>query len=274
MQQESSVKTIPNAQDKSIFTILDECFGANWTWELADEKFYADGTSVCTTVTVYIPGRVLTGRSMCKLKDYPSNHERAVDNACLHITEEVKICQQVSPLLDSEMAKTQNMTPEQIMESLNNMTEGFTEQPIQNTPNTPIESNIQQFPNKSINELLDNTPEDFPIYSGSETNQQVAQDINTQPAQEPLPTSPPQPQLNTQTTEYGPDDPQPRYKGFSQNQIDGINKFKSDFDVINDNMFANYVKTWNKELKDKNDIKPDNVDEFLKWIDTLGKMDC
>ena len=68
--------------------------------------------------------------------------------------------------------------------------------------------------------------------------------------------------------------PQAKYKGFSQRQIDGLNKFKKDFDILNDQMFDNYVNTWDKTLTSKKDITPANADAFLAWAENLGKMGC
>ena len=70
------------------------------------------------------------------------------------------------------------------------------------------------------------------------------------------------------------DTPQEKLKGFSQHQIDRINQFKKNYDILNDTMFDNYVKTWDKTLTGKKDITPSNVDTFLKWVDELGKMVC
>ena len=73
---------------------------------------------------------------------------------------------------------------------------------------------------------------------------------------------------------YRPDAPQDRYKGFSQRQIDRLNKFKADFDIMNDEMFGNYVNTWDKSLTSKKDITPANANAFLSWVENLGKMGC
>lgn len=259
MQQENTVKIIPNVPDKNIIDILDEAFDKNWTWELTDERFYADGQSVSTTVTVYLPGRVLTGRAMCKLKDYLDNHERAIGNACFRLIGTRQPYQSVSPLLESEMAKTQNMTAEQIMASLSHT-----------ASLNPVNSDTQ--PINSSSEV------GIPEVSQNTINPETAQVPATPPqlkTQESIPTT----QTNASTAPpvdgvYGPDDPQPRYKGFSQSQIDKLNQFKADFDILNDDMFANYVKTWDKALKSKGDIIPSNVNAFLAWVDSLGKMDC
>ncbi len=259
MQQENTVKIIPNVPGKNIIDILDEAFDKNWTWELTDERFYADGQSVSTTVTVYLPGRVLTGRAMCKLKDYLDNHERAIDNACFRLMGTMQPYQSVSPLLESEMAKAQNMTAEQIMASLS---QTASLNPV-NSDTQPINSSSSEvgIPEVSQNNITLETavmpttppPQIQPINSQANTQQ---------PIQEPP------------NGVYGPDDPQPRYKGCSQNQMDGIKQFKTDFDILNDDMFNNYIKTWDKKLKTKADLTAANVDSFLKWIDSLGKMDC
>ena len=43
------------------------------------------------------------------------------------------------------------------------------------------------------------------------------------------------------------------------------------FDITNDEMFGNYVNTWDKRLSSKRDINPGNIDAFLDWADSLGE---
>ena len=261
LEKTSTIKTIPETTYQNIFATLDRCFDNQWTWELADERFYADGSSVSTTVTLYIPGRVLTGRATCKLKDYPDNHKQALYNACSSIIKTSQPYQAISPLEDSEMEKSKNMTTEEIMQALNQYGPSDSQNQTIQTPITPFPElgNAEVIPEitpATQTPIMDNTPPQQLQPTNSQPN-------NLQTAQEPTDKI------------YGDDEPQPKYKGFSKNQFDRVNQFKADFDVLNDSMFANYVKTWNKELVNgKNDIKPHNVDAFLEWVDSLGKMDC
>ena len=90
---------------------LNKHFGHQWAWEITDEKLVMDGTMVSTTVAVYIPGRVLTGRAFNKIKDYGENHLRALVDACSVITAQDMRTQNSAPVAP---ANTQ-MTPDQIM---------------------------------------------------------------------------------------------------------------------------------------------------------------
>jgi hypothetical protein len=153
------------------------------------------------------------------------------------------------------------MTAEQIMASLS-----------QTASLNPVNSDAQPI-NSSSSEV------GIPEVSQNTINPETAQVPVTPPPQLKTQESIPTTQANTSAAPpvdgvYGPDDPQPRYKGFSQSQVDKLNQFKADFDVLNDDMFANYVKTWDKALKSKGDITPSNVNTFLAWVDSLGKMDC
>ena len=110
-----------------------------------------------------------------------------------------------------------------------------------------------------------------------ELNQEVGINTpqnNTQ-SQPPMPPQQNNPQMNmnnNQNVDYNA--PQARLKGFSQRQVDGINKFKKDYEITNDAMFDSWVNTWKPELTSKKDIIPDNVDEFLKFNDDMGKKGC
>ena len=81
MGQNKVFSKIPEVVYTDIIKVLDKHFDYNWTWEIADEKLVMDNNAICTTVTVYIPGRVVTGRSLCKIKDYHENHLRAILDA-------------------------------------------------------------------------------------------------------------------------------------------------------------------------------------------------
>ena len=73
---------MPSVAHTDIIPALNRHFHDQWTWEIADERFAMDNTVVCTTVTLYTPGRIYTGRSLCKIKDYETNHLAALLDAC------------------------------------------------------------------------------------------------------------------------------------------------------------------------------------------------
>ena len=110
-----------------------------------------------------------------------------------------------------------------------------------------------------------------------ELNQEVGintpqNNIQSQPSMPSQQNNPQMNMNNNQNVDYNA--PQARLKGFSQRQVDGINKFKKDYEITNDAMFDSWVNTWKPELTSKKDIIPDNVDEFLKFIDDMGKKGC
>ena len=128
------------------------------------------------------------------------------------------------------------MTPDQIMNVVNS-----NQQPAQNV--------------EQLNPIIPSAGDEIPFNSAVDA---IQQGMNAM--QQPIPD------------DY--DTPQPRLKGFSQHQIDRLNKFKTDVDILNDEMFGNFVNTWDKNLTSKNDIVPSNANAFLDWAENLGKMAC
>ena len=231
-----------------IIPALDGYFGKQWTWELADERFVMDNTAVCTTITLYTPGRVCTGRSLCKIKDYSENHLFAILNACQSFIEKGTVKPQPQPTTNPA---SQQMTPDQIMNALGQQ------------PQQQIDTAAQFYNYKDENGM---PAEKVPFEAITDNcHKELNQEI-TGSNQTPIPQSP------MQSADYNA--PQARYKGFSQCQIDRLNKFKKDFDILNDQMFGNYVNTWDKSLTSKSDITPVNADAFLSWAENLGKMGC
>lgn len=265
---------MPEVAYANIIPALDKHFNGQWTWELADERFAQDNTTVCTTVTVYTPGRVYTGRSLCKIKDYASNHLFAILDACQTFIEKNLAQPQSQPQTNPG---SQQMTPDQIMNALG-------QQPQQQQVNTAAQfynyKDAQGMPasevpfdaitdncHKELQQEMGMAPKDEPNQVPFDTgNPDGMVYHNAQPQQQPAPTP--------QQGGIDPDAPQDRYKGFSQRQIDRLNKFKADFDIMNDEMFGNYVNTWDKSLTSKKDITPANANAFLSWVENLGKMGC
>jgi hypothetical protein len=234
---------MPEVAYANIIPALDKHFNGQWTWELADERFAQDNTTVCTTVTVYTPGRVYTGRSLCKIKDYATNHLSAILDACQTFISR-NTAQPQTPVNPSPA--NQQMTPDQIMSALGQQAQ----------PQTPPQQ--QQVRNlNELNNLKDgngNPVEEVPFDAMS--------DLCVNESQQSMGMLP----------DY--DTPQDKLKGFSQHQIDRLNQFKKDFDIMNDEMFGNYVNTWDKSLTSKKDITPANANAFLNWVENLGKTGC
>ncbi len=73
---------LPDFDATLVYSELNKKFGSDWAWDLADERFYMGGTMVSTTVYVYVPGMVLTGRYQSGVNDYGKNHLQAIVEAC------------------------------------------------------------------------------------------------------------------------------------------------------------------------------------------------
>ena len=233
----------------NILSELDKHFNYQWTWELDDEKILLDNTAVSTTITLYTPGKIYTGRSYVKIKDYQVNHLYAILNACQSFMETNDINNNQS--IVNENINNQQMTANQIMEALN-------QQPQQsvNTVNDFYEykksdSNLPD--GVPFDEITDNCFNELQQELGAKSSSPIQQESN-----------------NGQ--DY--DAPLDKYKGFSQRQVDRLNQFKKDFDIINNEMFGNYVNMWDNNLHDKNHITPTNANAFLDWIDELKKQGC
>lgn len=246
---------IPQATPENIIPVLDNHFNGLWTWELADEKIMLDNTILFTTVTVYVPGRVLTGRSMTK--DYNSfgvNHLIAIYNACKSLMG-IENTPVNTPTVTQQV---QQMTSEQIMNAINQQPVAINQQPTVE-PIAQMPAPLPQpVPAMFMNQPIPGMPDEVPFDMAVDT---IQQGMNA--------AIPPQP-VGDDTY----DKPLEKYKGFSQRQIDRLNKFKVDFDIVNDEMFGNFVNTWNKNLSSKSDIIPSNANDFLDWAENLGKMAC
>lgn len=80
----TQVDEIPYNQ---IFTLLRKVTNGDFSWNVADEQFVniEDEMCVMTTVTLYIPGYVSTGRSLIKLSRYADNHLFALLDAAKNL---------------------------------------------------------------------------------------------------------------------------------------------------------------------------------------------
>ena len=268
LAMQPNTQIMPETAYFDIIEALQKHFNGQWTWELADEKLIMDGTTVSTTVTLYIPGKVCTGRSLCKIKDYHNNHLFALLDACQTFMEKKTNSFIKGQPQNNESDPNHNtMTADEIMKAMGN------------TPQEQVNTAAQFYNYKDNNGM---PAEGVPFDSMTDNcHQELNQEVgintpqnNTQ-SQPPMPPQQNNPQMNmnnNQNVDYNA--PQARLKGFSQRQVDGINKFKKDYEITNDAMFDSWVNTWKPELTSKKDIIPDNVDEFLKFIDDMGKKGC
>ena len=268
LAMQPNTQIMPETAYFDIIEALQKHFNGQWTWELADEKLIMDGTTVSTTVTLYIPGKVCTGRSLCKIKDYHNNHLFALLDACQTFMEKKTNSFMKGQPQNNESDPNHNtMTADEIIKAMGN--------PPQEQVNTTAQfynykdNNGMPAEGVPFDSMTDNCHQELNQEVGINTPQN-----NTQ-SQPPMPPQQNNPQMNmnnNQNVDYNA--PQARLKGFSQRQVDGINKFKKDYEITNDAMFDSWVNTWKPELTSKKDIIPDNVDEFLKFIDDMGKKGC
>ena len=268
LAMQPNTQIMPETAYFDIIEALQRHFNGQWTWELADEKLIMDGTTVSTTVTLYIPGKVCTGRSLCKIKDYHNNHLFALLDACQTFMEKKTNSFMKGQPQNNESDPNHNtMTADEIIKAMGN--------PPQEQVNTAAQfynykdNNGMPAEGVPFDSMTDNCHQELNQEVGINTPQN-----NTQ-SQPPMPPQQNNPQMNmnnNQNVDYNA--PQARLKGFSQRQVDGINKFKKDYEITNDAMFDSWVNTWKPELTSKKDIIPDNVDEFLKFIDDMGKKGC
>ena len=268
LAMQPNTQIMPETAYFDIIEALQKHFNGQWTWELADEKLIMDGTTVSTTVTLYIPGKVCTGRSLCKIKDYHNNHLFALLDACQTFMEKKTNSFMKGQPQNNESDPNHNtMTADEIIKAIGN--------PPQEQVNTAAQfynykdNNGMPAEGVPFDSMTDNCHQELNQEVGINTPQN-----NTQ-SQPPMPPQQNNPQMNinnNQNVDYNA--PQARLKGFSQRQVDEINKFKKDYEITNDAMFDSWVNTWKPELTSKKDIIPDNVDEFLKFIDDMGKKGC
>ena len=268
LAMQPNTQIMPETAYFDIIEALQRHFNGQWTWELADEKLIMDGTTVSTTVTLYIPGKVCTGRSLCKIKDYHNNHLFALLDACQTFMEKKTNSFMKGQPQNNESDPNHNrMTADEIMKAMGN--------PPQEQVNTAVQfynykdNNGMPADVVPFDSMTDNCNQELNQENGINTPQNNAQ---SQPSMPPQQNNPQMNMNNNQNVDYNA--PQARLKGFSQRQVDGINKFKKDYEITNDAMFDSWVNTWKPELTSKKDIIPDNVDEFLKFIDDMGKKGC
>ena len=268
LAMQPNTQIMPETAYFDIIEALQRHFNGQWTWELADEKLIMDGTTVSTTVTLYIPGKVCTGRSLCKIKDYHNNHLFALLDACQTFMEKKTNSFMKGQPQNNESDPNHNtMTADEIIKAMGN--------PPQEQVNTAAQfynykdNNGMPADGVPFDSMTDNCHQELNQEVGINTPQNNTQ---SQPPMTPQQNNPQMNMNNNQNVDYNA--PQARLKGFSQRQVDGINKFKKDYEITNDAMFDSWVNTWKPELTSKKDIIPDNVDEFLKFIDDMGKKGC
>lgn len=239
---------MPEAAYFDIIKALDAHFQHNWAWDFGNTVFAMDNSVVSATVTVYAPGHIYTGRATCQVKDFANLHLYALVEAAQTFTQKSGVDPNQQPAPPSN-----NMTPEQIMNAVNGN-------------GGQVDSAAQFYNHKEANGIqADSVP-----YSGmsDKANHELQQEVGINNAM-----NPPQPPDNSQNGQQNNNDynaPKQELGGYSQSQIDRINQFKKQWDIINNEMFSNYVDMWKTGLT-KRDLNPQNIEDFLAWTTELGK---
>ena len=188
------------------------------------------------SVAVYIPGRILCGRAYSDV-NLKTLHNIAIYDACECLMTEA----------DNEMIV------------VNQESVSTKEEP---TNITPSQEDILKYvkeqaerQQKTEPSVVDNK-EDFYNYSNENGNNEVPFESMTDKC----------------IQEIAPKQDEPVNKfGYTQTQMNRMAKFKTDFEILNNEMFDNYVTTWDSKLTGKHDITPQNIDAFLDWTESLGK---
>ena len=233
-----------DSNPKNIIQLLNNAFGNNWAWTIDSEQIIE--SNLITIVTLYIPGRICTGRSVTLSKGMA--HYMALINACecisipLSVKEETKV--------ESESVVTQQVAQKAPVEQ-------ETVQPAQlsaddimalvNQNDTPQVDNLEQFYNQKNEEV--------PFDSITDNCQQQLQN-------EMFPMNPPvsPQQQNTQSS-----------MGFTDEQLARIRKLKQEYDMEDNQQFCNYIYKWSKgKFKSKSDLTPENIDDFISWVSSMG----
>ena len=298
------VFTSPLASTVSmVIPALTSKFGANWTWEITDETFVMDGTMVSTTVALYVPGRVLIGRHIGQIKDYATNHLHALLEAysCGMVRNENLQTQTVPVQSSIPMASQGNMNADQIMSAINatHNPQPVTQAQTQWVPGIPTPEN----PNADLPFWLGEDDPNAPpeirqayLEKQKALQQQNAPQNASQLPQMPLQTPPqinalpqqqtpqspvngPQTNIKQHKPRQGnptpPDSPNykapdPRYNGFTQEDMDRMDRVKDKLDILNEEIFNNYLAQWsNNTITNKFGLNPDNVKQFLSWAERL-----
>lgn len=270
LQKQFSTQKMPEVVYTDIIPALDKHFNHDWTYEIVGDFPILNGASIVVTVQVYVPGRVTTGRCICKSTDYGQAHLRAILDAVSYIIDEKTAYAQ--PSQNNTQQNTGQMNADQINAALQ---QGGIQQ------GEKMVNTKEQFYNYTENGVqTDGVPMDKMTDNCSQELQQeiTGMQQNTQPqASAPMSPSP-----NAQQSTMNPpvtgqndpdyDKPQQKLGGYSQKQVDAINRFKKELNVVDDSMFASWVFSWDNTMTNgKKSLTPQNVDNFLSYIEGVIK---
>ena len=230
---------MPDVEFMKIQQALNSHFNGMWTWELVAETTItiANATNVMTTVALYVPGRVYTGRSLCKATDYAYNHLRALYDASLAFIDKSNSGVNPAPHNDTGM-QSQNMSVDQIAALM-----------AGNGTFVNNKADMTNYPNQ------DGTPADRVSFDAISDNGHAETELKPEPPQE-------QPQEQS---------PQHNNNGWTEQMITDINEFKATYKIQNDEQFNRWVSMWHPGWTKKN-LTPDNIYNFINDTNNMGKF--
>lgn len=252
MDQEPIPGLMPDVEYTEIIKALNNRFGNEWTWELVDDTIIeiANGKKIMTTVTLYVPGRVYTGRSLCQATEYAYNHLRALYDASGSFIDKSNSGVNNTPQNNTSIQSNQ-MSVDQIAAMM-----------AGNGTFVNNKADMINYPSQ------DGTPAggvNFDAIS-EQGHQEIAY---TQPSQATVPQ--PQPTPAPQPVHTGISEAQ-KQAGWTEEMLTAINNFKQENQITNDEEFSNWVNIWHPGWTKKN-IRPENVFEFIEGVKNLGEFE-
>lgn len=289
MQYDDTIQFCSYQNNDNIIDVLNSIFKHNWAWNIVDECFILDKTTVSTTVHLFIPGRVLTGRAISKIANYEINHIKAIKNAYSMLCNNYITAKEnnnandnhsitssqtqeptTSTILLNNDTKKPNLEHSQHNDGSNtNKSKDMTPDEIMSIVNNAQQNNTSSLQSNSIQSSTDDLPFYFSENIDLPNRDNSINNIDVD-CQQPYVLNDSQPSQSQQVQ----DDyhsPKQSLNGFSQYQVDQINEFKKKFEIINDTMFGNYINLWNDNFTRKDQLTPQNIDDFIKWGNQLGE---
>lgn len=242
----------PPMAESSWFDIIKSLDGYtqhHFAWEIASEVVIRDKATnddnIMTTVTLYMPGGIFTGRSLCFAKDYANNHLYALVDACKTFTSEIKSDKQ------NQAQETMSQV-EQSNSNTDNTNNGFMS--TEDILNLVQNQQIQQVPKQEINSAAQ--ADNYKDSQGRHSDSVPYNNISDKGHQDII-------------QNQGMAQHRDRY---TSEEIAFLRQMQIDLDIKTPEEFGKYVHSWSKgKLSKKSDINPDNVTSFIEYIKSLGE---
>ena len=252
---DSKVPLMPDVQYTDIVMALNKHFFGDWTYEVTSDTIIKDGTgdNLLTTVALYTKGKLCVGRSYCKVKDAADNHLRALYNASLVFIDKSSSGNNRTPQNETAI-QPQQMTADQVAALANG--------------NGNFVNNVADFVNYTDN---NNMPANsVPLDNISEQGYKQVEGFNPYDQYDPTQSNQQQP-VQQQPVKQQPQQQNNPNRNYTQEQINKMKQFQSDFGITDDNMLNNWINDWHKGWT-KGNIHPGNIDEFIDYSRQRGEM--